>query len=431
MSYATRFGGRRILIGLCGGIAAYKVCDVIRQLYREGAECVQVMMTESAQAFVTPLTLETLTMQPVLTSALQNITVSHAESRSEITGATPVHVALAQQFDALLILPATANTLAKLAYGLCDDIVSTTALTFTGKPIVIAPAMNGRMWSNPLLQENIRRLESLPNVTFVPPEWGPMACRETGEGKLAAQETLLAYLDRAQREPSLADQRVVVTAGGTAEPIDAVRFMTNRSSGKMGVALADEAWAMGAEEVTLIHTLTDLAPRPYKTLHVKTVEEMAAATHAAFSNATILAMAAAVSDFKASNFVPEKIKKQDTMTIALEKTRDILCELGQRKQPGQVLIGFAAESAPQPDILLDKLRRKQVDLLACNDISRGDIGFGATQNELHLLFADGREVYLDKADKHIIAQGLWQNTIDTMRMKPRTNLAARQKTAQN
>lgn len=390
----SRFEGKRILIGLCGGIAAYKACDIIRQLYREGAETVQIVMTKSAQAFVTPLTLETLSQNPVLTESLENT-----------TDGVPIHIALAQDFDVFLILPATANTVAKLAHGMADDLLSTTAITFTNEPILLAPAMNGRMWANPIFQENLEKFVALPWVDVVPPEWGALACGETSEGKLAQQETILAYLYRMLSTPHYLNQKIVVTAGGTAEPIDAVRYMTNRSSGKMGLTLADEAWAMGAD-VTLIHTIPELPARPYETQFVRTVEEMANATHQAFEAANALFMTAAVSDFKALHPETQKIKKQETLEIALEKTRDILTELGERKRTGQLLIGFAAESQVNKAVLQDKLQRKNLDFLACNDISRADIGFGASHNEIHLLTASGEELHLPKAEKTMIAREL-------------------------
>lgn len=388
------FQNKKILLGVCGGIAAYKACDLTRELYRQGAEKVQIVMTESAKQFISPLTLESLSRHPVLETNLSNNTEG-----------TPLHIALAQEFDAFLILPATANTMAKLACGIADDLLTTTALTFTGKPVLIAPAMNTRMWENPLLEDNLYRLEAMDTVSIIPPDVGSLACGEYGEGKLAQQAIILDYLYRAihAHNARLKDQNILVTAGGTSEPIDPVRMITNRSSGQMGVAMADEAWAMGAS-VTLVHTLPNLATKPYDTLYVQTVDSMAEAVLASFPKNNMLVMAAAVSDYKVSNPSEQKLKKQVTATLELTKTRDILVEVAKLKQPHQKVIGFAAETNLDNKQLLEKLQRKHLDMLACNDVSRSDIGFGAEDNEMTLLFPDGTQQHLAKAPKQVIAQ---------------------------
>ena len=391
---SKRFDGVNILVGITGGIAAYKACDVIRELQRQGAANVTAMMTPSAQQFITPLTLESLTRHKVYTDAFEN----------DETG-TPTHIALAQAFDLLLILPATAHTMAKLAHGEADNILTTTALTFTQKPIVVAPAMNTRMWENPATQRNLEIIESFGHIDVIPPDCGLLACGETGAGKLAQMDLILSYVARAAHplRGLLNGQKIVVTAGGTQEPIDPVRFMTNRSSGKMGGCLADEAWAMGAE-VTLIHAAPKDLIRPYTIEAAPTVSEMAVKTHDAFKTATGLLMAAAVSDFTTSDAKPQKIKKADTLTLELSKAQDILLTMGQAKQPGQWTVGFAAETHEMAQYAQDKLQSKHCDMLVANDVSRNDIGMNADENEVVLYTPDQAPTRLEKQPKGVIAR---------------------------
>ena len=398
-----RFESQRILLGVCGGIAAYKVCDLIRELYRQGAQAVTVVMTLSAAAFITPLTLESLTRRPVYQD---NTGVMPDDG-------TPVHIAMAQQHDVMMIVPTTANMLAKLAYGMADDIVSTTALTFTDKPVVVAPAMNTRMWTNPAVMRNCATLKAQSNITLVPPQSGLMACGEEGEGKLAPESHLLLSLYQALNPHAgvLRGKRVVITAGGTQEPLDDVRTITNRSSGKMGVALADECYAMGAQ-VTLIHTLGDaLGTKPYSTLAATTVASMADLTIGAFQSADMLVMAAAVSDFKLPNDVSGKVdKRAGSWDLQLVPTMDILKTCSAMKQPHQTVVGFAAEHPLSPNDeggrprAMQKLKEKYLDLMVLNDVSRADIGFAADNNEVTLLYPDGHSQTVSKRPKFLVAR---------------------------
>lgn len=400
---SQRFESQRIVLGVCGGIAAYKVCDLIRELYRQGAQTVTALMTPSASAFITPLTLESLTRRPVYQD---NAGVMPEDG-------TPVHIAMAQQHDVMMIVPATANMLAKLAYGMADDIVSTTALTFTGKPIVVAPAMNGRMWTNPAVLRNRATLEAQENMTLVTPQSGVMACGEEGEGKLAPESHLLLSLYQALHPLAggLQGKRVVITAGGTQEPLDDVRTITNRSSGKMGIALADECYAMGAD-VTLIHTLGDALPtKPYTTLAATTVVSMADLTIGAFQAADMLVMAAAVSDFTLSKDVVGKVdKRAGSWDLHLVPTMDILKACSAMKQSHQAVIGFAAEHPLSPEDqggrprAMRKLKEKYLDLMVLNDVSRSDIGFAADDNEVTLLHPDGHVVHVSKRPKFLVAR---------------------------
>jgi phosphopantothenoylcysteine decarboxylase/phosphopantothenate--cysteine ligase len=354
-------------------------------------------MTPTAESFISPLTLQALSRNPVYTSELA----------VDPTG-IPIHIALAQQADALLILPATVDTIAKLAHGLADNLVTTTAITFTGKPVLVAPAMNTRMWDHPLTQENLQKLRSLPNYAVVEPVAGHLACGETGEGHLAEQETILQAIYRAVHPNAgrYRDIRAIITAGGTSEPIDPVRVISNRSSGKMGLALADELSAMGAE-VTLITTRPPHA-RTYTVVPVQTAWEMREAVQERFQQTDLLLMAAAVSDYRVEHPSSSKIKKESLPepTLKMISNPDILAELGQQKRPGQLLIGFAAESSDLIHNASEKMRRKNLDAIVANDISRNDIGFETDENEVTLLMPEHLPHILPRDRKDRIARQL-------------------------
>lgn len=390
------FDGKTIVIGITGGIAAYKACDLIRELYRRKAQRVICIMTPAAEAFITPLTLQALSRQPVYSSEL-------AVDDSGV----PVHITLAQQADALLILPASTDSIAKLSHGFADNLVTTTAITFTDKPILLAPAMNTRMWRNPLTQDNLQRLRQLPNVTVIEPCDGHLACGETGEGHLADQEIILRALYRAIHPKAglFKGVKAIVTAGGTAEPIDPVRVISNRSSGKMGLAMADELHAMGAK-VCLISTSRPSGLRPYEIVIAQTAVELQQTLEQRFETADLVVMAAAVSDFSVADPQAEKIKRVEgeAIQIDLVSNPDILAGLGQRKKPGQILVGFAAESRDLLENASEKLRRKNLDMIVANDISRSDIGFEAEENEVTLLFPEAPPITLEKAPKSAIAR---------------------------
>lgn len=391
------FSGKTIALAITGGIAAYKACDLIRELYRRNAGRVLCIMTPSAESFVTPLTLQALSRYPVYSSALA---VDH--------GGVPIHIVVAQQADALIVLPATADTISKLAHGAADNLVTTSVITFTGKPVLVVPAMNTRMWDHPLTRQNLQALRELPNYAVVEPTAGTLACGETGDGHLADQETILQALYQAVHPQAglFTGLRAVVTAGGTSEPIDPVRVISNRSSGKMGLALADELAAMGAT-VTLISTKPPES-RTYEVVAVKTAAEIQQALDVRFEATDLLLMAAAISDYTPAQPASQKIKRehQTHPTLDLTPNPDILAGLGQRKRAGQWLVGFAAESQDLLKNATDKFHRKNLDAIAANDISRSDIGFESDQNEMTLLFADGASVSLELARKDLIARRL-------------------------
>jgi phosphopantothenoylcysteine decarboxylase/phosphopantothenate--cysteine ligase len=303
-------------------------------------------------------------------------------------------------------MPATANCLAKLAHGLADDVISTTFLTFHNKPVVIAPAMNTRMWQHTVTQRNLDILKTIPGVSMVPVSSGLLACGETGEGHLASSETILQYLYRAIHPEAKRYEAmdVIVTTGGTREAIDPVRIITNHSSGKMGLAMADELFAMGAN-VTLITTGTTW-DRPYAQVVTPSVTEMKQCLEERFPRCDMLVMTAAVSDFKVANPSDTKIKKQSESLYSLHLTQapDILAGLGAMKQPHQVLVGFAAESHDLANYAQDKLARKNLDAIVANDISRKDIGFNSDENEVTLFFPNREPIRLEKQSKDRIAQ---------------------------
>ena len=403
------FSNQVIAIGICGGIAAYRVCDLIRELYRRGAKRVIPLMTESAQSFISPLTIEALARENVLSDPLG----------VDPTDGTPWHIAVAQQADLFLVMPATANTMAKLASGLADDMVSTTALTFTQQPVVIAPAMNTRMWENPITQKNIQNLQSLTNLHFIEPSTGDLACGEYGAGHLASTEAILQGLYQ-QLHPYhglLNGQKALVTAGGTQEALDPVRYITNRSSGRMGLAIADELHAMGAE-VSLMYTHTNPIERPYEIIHTPTAQTMLSVLEQQFPQCHWLWMSAAVSDFKVAEPAAQKLKKpapssQESTRLPLDLTLnpDILTSLtstiddplGQRQQK---VIGFAAETHQMEQHAQEKLKRKKLNAIVANDITRPDIGFQSNENEVTLYTAEGEQFFFPRQQKWSIARQL-------------------------
>jgi phosphopantothenoylcysteine decarboxylase/phosphopantothenate--cysteine ligase len=395
------FAGKTVAIAITGGIAAYKACDLIRELYRRNVGRVLCIMTPAAEAFITPLTLQALSRYPVYSSAMA---VDH--------GGVPIHIVIAQQADALVVLPATADTISKMAQGGADNLVTTSVVTFTDKPVLVVPAMNTRMWNHPLTRQNLQRLQALPDYTIVEPIAGSLACGETGDGHIAEQEIVLQALYRAihPQQGLFEGVRAVVTAGGTSEPIDPVRVISNHSSGKMGLALADELAGMGAF-VTLISTRLSTQPplsRAYEVISAKTAEDIRQMLNERFDRTDLLFMTAAIADYTPSHPSSHKIKReqQPNTTLAMTANPDILAELGKRKRADQWLVGFAAESEDLLTHAADKLRRKNLDAIAVNDISRADIGFESEQNEMTLLFNDNASVFLEKAAKDQIARKL-------------------------
>ncbi len=383
-----------ILLGVTGGIAAYKACEVLR-LFDKAGHRVRVVMTQAATEFVGPLTFETLSRAPVLTDA---------QPLGE-NGAI-LHIDYADEADVFVIAPCTANVIGKLAQGIADDALSTTALAFTG-PVLIAPAMNVNMWNSLPVRDNLDVLRAR-GIHVVEPSSGDLACGWVGEGRLAEPpEIVAAVIKLLEAHKDLAALRMVISAGPTRERIDPVRYLSNRSSGKMGYALAERARARGASVTLVPGPVAIPPPDGVKVIQVESAREMKAALDAALPEADVVVMAAAVADYRAAHETERKIKKtEEEMQIALVRNEDILAGLGERKAAHQVLVGFAAETHDVIAYGRDKLRRKNADLFVANDVSRGDIGFSSDQNEVHLLFADGRTVRIDKAPKRRIADAI-------------------------
>lgn len=380
--------GKCVVIGVTGGIAAYKMANVASAVRKTGAD-VRVVMTKNAAEFITPLTFETLTGHKCYIDTFDR------NFQYEVT-----HISLAKAADVLLIAPATADVIAKLAHGIADDMLTTVTLA-ARCPKLVAPAMNTAMLENPITQDNLRTLAHY-GFTVIPPDSGMLACRDVGSGKLPKEEVLLDYVYREiAHEKDLAGLRVTVTAGATQEPMDPVRYLTNHSTGKMGYALARAAVLRGAD-VTLIHGPTALAPVPFAAdVPVTTAAELYEAVNARFAQTDLLIMAAAVADYRPAAAAREKIKKQaDDLTLALARTTDILGTLGPQKRPGQQVCGFAMETENLLENAADKLRRKNLDLICANSLRTEGAGFGVDTNVLTLLSAEGTRALplMSKAD---------------------------------
>ena len=366
---------KRIVLGVTGGIAAYKACDLVRRLVKQGAK-VRVVLTENAARFVPPLSFEALSGNPAYTDTFA--------PRAQME-----HIALARWADAFAIAPATANCLAKLACGIADDLLSTTALAMTA-PLLIAPAMNANMWRHPATQQNLKTLLARGART-VGPDSGRLACGDDDVGRMAQPESIVAALDALLNpRQDLAGLRVLVTAGPTVERIDPVRYITNRSSGKMGYAIAEAARDRGAR-VTLVSGPVQLsAPAGVEVVYVESSAQLCKAVLERGAEADAVIQAAAPADFRPAQTAEHKIKKTGAgMTLALENTVDIAAELGRRKRPGQVLVAFAAETDDLLENAKGKLERKNADLVVANDVSRSDAGFGVDTNAVTLITREG------------------------------------------
>jgi phosphopantothenoylcysteine decarboxylase/phosphopantothenate--cysteine ligase len=390
-STSDALAGRRVLLGVTGGIAAYKVAHLARLLVAAGAD-VRVVMTESATRFVGPDTFAALTGKSVHTSLW------------EAPGTVP-HVRIAHETELAVVAPATANVIAKLARGLADDLLTSTLLE-SSCPLVVAPAMHTGMWEHPATRENVQTLEAR-GVTFAGPATGPLAAGDSGIGRMAEPEEILAAVQAvAARAHDLAGRRILVTAGPTHEPIDPVRFVGNRSSGKMGVAIAKEAAARGAEVTLVCGPGTVDPPGTVNTVHVETAEQMRDATVLAFEDSDALVMAAAVADFRPVGVAPQKIKKEGGLSsIELEPTVDILRELAALRS-GRVVIGFAAETTDLEAAGRAKLDAKDLDVIVVNEVGREGTGFGSDTNDAMILTRAGDDEPLRTWTKDELASAI-------------------------
>ena len=395
----------KILLGVCGGIAAYKAAEIVRALQNRGAD-VEVALTAAAERFITPLTFRSLTGKPVYTSLW--------EPAVESTDAGSIeHIAVAQNIDALLIAPASANTLARLAHGFTDDFLAAVYLA-TAAPVVIAPAMNVNMWQHAATQANLSLLHQRGS-RVVEPGSGYLACGMVGGGRLADIETIVAaVLSTAQPSYDLAGETVLITAGGTREPIDPVRFLGNRSSGRMGYALAAAAQARGAT-VILITASSLAAPAGCTVLPVQTAEEMRNALHKHLLSGTIVIGAAAVADFRPRRYSEAKLRRQGPLTLELEPTPDLIAEAVAARSPGTLVIAFAAETEALESNARAKLLRKGVDAIVANDVSSGELGFESERNA-GLFVTPDATVQLTESTKRIMADRILDNVL-TLRQR--------------
>lgn len=394
---------KNILIGITGGIAAYKICELVR-LYRKARANVRVVLTPNALNFVTKLTLQTLSNNEVYVDNF------------EIDEYKPEHIALTEA-DIFVIAPASANTISKLANGICDNLLLSTACAFN-KPFLIAPAMNTNMWENPFVQENLSKLRK-NGYNILEPDEGYLACGTNGKGRMREVEEIFEATDRILSSGKLSDKKILITAGGTKEKIDPVRFISNSSSGKMGIALADMASQEGAD-VTLVSTFK--VEKSYKNIVAETAQEMEKVVKENLANQDCIIMTAAVSDYRIKNYSEQKIKKSDDEGITLElvKNPDILkeiCEIknvssSESKENMPVIVGFCAESENLIENAKKKIQKKGCDFLVANDISRKDIGFNSDENEVYLLDKDLNIKHVEKDTKQNIAKRILEEIFE-------------------
>jgi phosphopantothenoylcysteine decarboxylase/phosphopantothenate--cysteine ligase len=402
----------KIALGVTGGIAAYKAAEIARRLQDRGVR-VQVVMTEAAQQFVRPLTFAALTGEKVITEMF-----SQRDSNSTLDSSVE-HIGVAQSIDALLVAPATAATLARFAQGLSEDFLSTLYLATTA-PVIVAPAMNVNMWRHPATQANLALLRAR-GVSVIEPGEGYLACGMTGEGRLAETEEIVeAVMARLAKKRDLEGEQVLISAGPTYEPIDPVRFLGNRSSGKMGYALAEAAVRRGARVTLVSGPVALTAPAVEEFVAVESCAEMRAALLERFGRASITIMTAAVSDFAPAEVAANKIKREGALHLDLRPTADILAELGSRRAPGQMLIGFAAETENAAANARTKLRRKHLDAIVLNDVSKPCIGFGSDRNAGTMITATD-EVEIPEMSKAEMAERILDAVVE---------LRTRQKAAQ-
>lgn len=380
--------GKQIVIGVCGGIAAYKVCDLVRMLKKAGADCF-CMMTKSAQEFITPLTLSTLTGQKVVCDMFEQRQDTKVE-----------HISWAKRADVLVLVPATANVIGKINAGIADDFVTTTVMA-TKAPVLIAPAMNTNMFENPVTQRNIKQLKEL-GYHFTMPEEGFLACGDTGRGRLAETELIFEDIFRLCTPQDLAGKSVLVTAGPTREAIDPVRFLTNHSTGKMGYAIAAAAARRGAK-VTLVSGPVALkAPYGVELVSVTSAREMHDAVMSLAPKMDMIVKSAAVADFRPRDVAEEKLKKAALPEIVLEKNPDILQELGQMNLSA-VLVGFAMETEDLERRAQEKLERKGLTMIVANNLKTEGAGFGTDTNVVTVFSKDGSKKEFPKMEKTALA----------------------------
>jgi phosphopantothenoylcysteine decarboxylase / phosphopantothenate---cysteine ligase len=394
----------RMVLGVTGGIAAYKAAELLRMLQERGLD-VQVVMTAGARNFVTPLTFAALSGHKVITGMF-------GESGDEPNVESAIeHIAVAQGIDALVIAPATANVIAKMAQGIADDFLTTLILA-TKAPTIVAPAMNVNMWDNEATQRNLQTLRAR-GIRVLEPDEGYLACGMIGSGRLASIESIArSVFETLHLREDLRSETVLVSAGPTEEPLDPVRYITHRSSGKMGYALAEACRRRGAA-VTLVSGPTRLpAPEGVTVENVRTTAEMSEAMLRRLEGATMVLMAAAVVDFAPANMETEKIKKrQASLNLELKPTQDILSEISRRRKTHQLVVGFAAETSHLLENAAAKVREKSLDMIVANDVTQSGAGFDSDTNIVTLVFPDGQVKPLEKMSKLNVANAILDEAI--------------------
>lgn len=383
----------KVLLGVSGGIAAIKAPEVVRRL-RENGHQVRCILTRNALSFVTPLTLEVLSGHPVLREEYLEANNSGRE----------LHIDMGRWADVLCVAPATCNTLARIALGLADDFLTTTVLVFQG-PLVVAPAMSWEMWAKSIVQRHIRELQER-EVTVVGPVVGALATGEVGQGRMSEPEDIVRAIEGANGSRDLEGRTVLITAGPTREALDPVRFLSNRSTGKMGFSLAAEAAARGARTVLVAGPVALATPHGVDRVDIETALEMEEEVHRWAPEADLIVMTAAVSDFRPASRATEKIKKSDGVPLLqMERNPDILAGLAEMV-PDAVLVGFAAETENLEGEAVRKLESKQTDFIVANDVSREDVGFGSDENEVLAFRRDGDPVRIPRQSKRLVARHL-------------------------
>ena len=387
---------KTILVGITGGIAAYKICSLIR-MYKKAKASVKVVLTPSALNFVTKLTLQTLSNNEVY---VENF---------EIEEYKPGHISLCDEADIFVIAPATANTISKIANGICDNLLLSTACAFK-KPFLLAPAMNTGMWENDFVQENIKKLKS-KGFNILEPESGFLACGTNGTGRMVEVEDIFEKtVDILTQKQILKNKKILITAGGTKEKIDPVRYITNCSSGKMGIALADCAFEMGAD-VTLVSTFK--VDKPYKNIVTESAQEMEKVVKSNLQEQDCVIMAAAVADYRIKEYSEQKMKKgaEDNLTLELTKNPDILKDISAMNSKVKI-VGFCAESENLLENAKEKIQKKGCDFLVANDISRKDIGFLSDMNEVYILDKNLKISHIEIDTKFNIAKKILEKIFE-------------------
>lgn len=371
--------GKTVLLGVTGSIAAYKIANLASMLVKHHCD-VHVIMTENATNFINPITFETLTNNRCIVDTFDRNFEFHI-----------AHISLAQKADLMMIAPASANIIAKLAHGIADDMLSTIALAFS-KPIIVSPAMNTHMYENPIVQDNRKALIKY-GFTVIDPEEGMLACRDVGRGKMPSENVLMDYIMKEIAcKKDLTGKKILITAGPTQEALDPVRFITNHSTGKMGYALSKRAMLRGAE-VTLVTGPTSITPPPFvKVVPVVSAQDMYVTVMGLFADHDIVIKSAAVADYRPSSYSNEKLKKKDEdMSIAMERTQDILAHLGSVKQPHQFVCGFSMETQNLIENSRKKLKQKNIDMIVANDLKDKGAGFGTDTNIITIITGNGQE----------------------------------------